>query len=180
MELNTEEEIWKPIPYYEDYEASNLGNVRSIKFGRKVVLKPNKCRNGYFRVSIYVRGVCKRTIQVHQLIAMAFLNHNKLDRNKVVNHIDFNKTNNNINNLEIVSIRENSNKKHLKSSSKYVGVCITKDNKWRSYIFIKRKQIRLGIFDNEELAAEIYLKALNNINLYNGNTKEFKNIIKTI
>lgn len=64
----------------------------------------------------------------------------------VVNHKDFDRQNNKLSNLEIVTHRENANRKHLKSTSKYVGVGWHKRiKKWQSRIVVKRKIIHLGI-----------------------------------
>ena len=82
----------------------------------------------------------------------------------VVNHIDLNKKNNNLSNLEIVSNRENSNRKHLKSSSNYTGVSWDKNKrKWQSQIKINNKNIFLGRFNNELEASNAYQKELNKL-----------------
>jgi hypothetical protein len=66
-----------------------------------------------------------------------------------------------LDNLEIVTARENSNKKHLKSSSKYIGVCFEKESKkWVASISLKGKQKKLGRFDCEIKASEAYQNAL--------------------
>lgn len=113
-----EKEIWKDVVNYDGYKVSNLGNVMSV--GRIIInsdkskrviksriLKTSKSR-GYFIVSLYKN--CKaRSFSVHQLMAVCFLNHEFGLKNKfVVNHIDGNKLNNNISNLEIVTNRENT------------------------------------------------------------------------
>lgn len=161
------EEIWKDIPNYEGlYQVSSFGNIKSL--ARKVYyndhrgfrinnerkLKPNKNIQGYLYVILYNNGT-KKTYMCHKLVAMAFLNHIPCGFDLVVNHINFNKTDNNVNNLEIVTMRENSNQKHLQSSSKYVGVrYVKRDKKWMSAIVYKNKSIYLGKFDNEEEASE--------------------------
>ena len=57
----------------------------------------------------YIEGK-KETKQVHQMVAESFLNHIPCGYKLVVNHIDFNRTNNAVQNLELVSARENSNR----------------------------------------------------------------------
>jgi hypothetical protein len=79
----------------------------------------------------------------------------------VVNHKDFNKLNNNLDNLEIITQRQNTNKKHLKSSSQYIGVFWNKQNKkWKSQIRINKKIKYLGYFVNEIDAHNAYQNAL--------------------
>ena len=97
-------EIWKPIADYEGlYEISTLGNVRSV-YRYKKVLKPMLSNTGYYRVDLF-KDKKRRQFSVHRLVANAFIDHS-IDKN-VVNHIDENKLNNNVNNLEWVTNREN-------------------------------------------------------------------------
>ena len=110
-DLETEEE-WRPVVGYEnDYEVSNLGHVRSkdmevwtgrsyrVKKGR--MLKPGKSGTGYYTCAL--RG---RTKKVCQMVAEAFLF--KSNPNDVVNHIDGNKLNDNVGNLEYISSSQNN------------------------------------------------------------------------
>lgn len=108
-------EIWKDIPEYEElYEISNLGRVKSktrkTKFGRgwKVyegqILKPQEDKDGYFKISLSKDGK-KRRFFIHRLVMMSFVD-NSLNL-PVVNHIDGNKQNNKLNNLEWVTRSEN-------------------------------------------------------------------------
>jgi hypothetical protein len=167
-------EIWKDVLGYEGlYQVSNLGRVKSLekqrfcKLNNSTSIYKEKIINpdlstGYARVCIYKNGVKKR-ICVHQLVAIAFLNHiiglNKL----VVNHINFDKLDNRVENLEIVTIRENSNLKHIKSTSKYVGVFYRKERKsWVARITYGKKTKYLGYFKTELEAHNAYQKELNN------------------
>ena len=166
-------EIWKDIPGYEGlYQVSNLGNVKSLD--RIVFNKGNKSlqkikgknlskgtsKEKYFKVNLSKEGKLK-SFTVHHLVAITFLGHIPSHNKLVVNHIDFNRRNNNIKNLEIITIRENSNRKHLKSSSKYVGVSFNKKiKKWSSYIVIQRKLYSLGYYELEIEASNAYNFAL--------------------
>lgn len=166
-------EVWKDIPEYEGlYQVSNLGNVRSLNRicsrGRKIkgtVLKPGLSSVGYFNVNLYKSGELK-TKTVHTLVSYAFLDHTPNGVKLVVNHIDINRENNNLYNLEIITNRENTNKKHLKSSSEYVGVSWTKRNKkWQAQIYVNGKIKHLGYFIDELEAAQSYQNELNKIKL---------------
>jgi hypothetical protein len=141
-------EIFKDIPGYEGvYQVSNLGNVKSLN--REIILKEQYTKGGYAFVNLSKNGIVK-IIYIHQLVAMAFLNHKPNGINLVVNHINFNKLDNKLDNLEIITQRENTNKKHLKSTSKYVGVSLNKrDMNWRATIRINGKKTHLGMFKNE-------------------------------
>lgn len=157
-------EIYKDVVGYEGiYQVSNLGNIKSLKFNKERLLNPCKDLDGYYKINLVINGLSKSRL-VHQLVAESFLNHIRCGTKLVVNHIDFDRANNNINNLEIVTFRENTNRKHLKSSSKYVGVCWDKNrNKWRSKIRINGKMVNLGRFENELDASKAYQEKLNNL-----------------
>lgn len=94
------DEIWKDIiDYIGLYQVSNLGQVKSLpKNGKKNrILKIERCKNGYLRVQLYKNGIGKHLL-VHRLVAEAFLdNPNNLP---YVNHIDEDKANNKVENLE--------------------------------------------------------------------------------
>lgn len=101
-------EIWKPIGIANKYkiygfaEVSNLGRVKD-KNGK---LKHKKLdKDGYYKVHFYMEG---KTISkyVHRLVALAFIE-NIYDKSQI-NHIDSNRTNNNVENLEWVYPIENT------------------------------------------------------------------------
>ena len=157
-------EIFKDIPNYEGYyQVSNLGRVKSMKrlslIGRKLkekILKTPSNSNGYSTV-VLCREDFRENKTVHQLVAMSFLNHKPKKHKLVVNHINFIRNDNRVENLEIVTQRENSNRKHCKSTSKYVGVSWCKTyEKWLAKIIINRKRTCLGYHHNEIDAHNAY------------------------
>lgn len=160
-------EIWKIIKEFKNYEVSNFGNVKSRYFYKGTnerILKPSKNTKGYLFVVLYLNKKSK-VKQIHQLVAENFLNHKPNGMGFVVNHKDFNKENNQIENLEIVTCRENTNRKHIKSSSEYVGVFWSKkNNKWCAQIKINNKSKHLGLFENEIEASNAYQNKLLTLN----------------
>jgi len=171
-------ELWIPIKEYEEfYEISDLGRVKSLerKTFRKLtglcfhmprILKPTDDGRGYLAVQLNKNGK-GHTARIHQLVAVAFLNHTPNGYTLVPNHIDLNKYNNAKYNLEIITVRENSNLLHIPSKSSFVGVdweTRRKNRNWRARIHFNGKKKHLGYFDCELKAAEAYQIALKNIN----------------
>ena len=100
-------EIWKPVVGYEGlYEVSNLGRVKSVKFGRERVLKPIKHPNGYLCVNLCKDGKRKNCL-VHRLVAQAFIP-NPLNLPEI-NHINEQKTENRASNLQWCDRQYNCN-----------------------------------------------------------------------
>jgi hypothetical protein len=99
-------EIWKQITNYEGlYLVSNYGNVKSLKYNKERILKFKSDSQDYKFVSLSKKGIVKH-ILVHRLVAIEFLE-NPLHK-KEVNHKDFNRSNNFVENLEWVTSQENS------------------------------------------------------------------------
>ena len=98
-------EVWKDIPKYKGYyQASNLGNIRSVprvlstkQMYKGHVLKPKVGIYDYRIVNISINGKLK-TEKVHRLIAQTFIENPSGYKN--VNHIDEDKSNNRSDNLE--------------------------------------------------------------------------------
>lgn len=167
------EEIWKAIPNYEEgYIVSSIGRVKSLerivatkggfKTNKERILKAHKSKSGYYFVALCLYGK-KKQYYIHQLMAMAFLGHVPNKFKLVVDHINNDKTDNRIDNLRIVTNRENSSQRHLKSSSKYVGVRQA-GKRWRSSIRVGKKRLWLGTFDTEYEAHLAYQNKLKEIN----------------
>mgnify|MGYP006450878951 CR=1 FL=1 len=151
-------EIFKSIPDYPKYLVSNLGRVKSLYFNKEKIVKSQKSSNRYLNVGL-VKDGNKKNFMIHQLVAMAFLNHKVNGHKFVVDHIDENKHNNKLSNLRIVTHRFNSSRR--KGSSKYTGVSWYKPaKKWRSYIKINGKSKHLGYFKFEYDAHLRYQKEL--------------------
>jgi len=159
------QEVFKPIPGYEGiYEVSNLGNVKSYHIYKDGKLLRNRINRGYYRVNLYRDKLITR--RVHQLVAEAFLNHKPNGYKLIVDHIDNNPLNNNVDNLQIITARENTTKDRKLKTSKYTGVCwLKRERKWRASIYFNGKTISLGRFKNEKVASAVYQYELEKIKL---------------
>lgn len=97
-------EEWRPVVRYEGiYEVSNLGQVASLKFNKRRLLKQFPDTKGYPIVKLCRND--ERTFKVHRLVTSAFIG--EIPAGMQVNHKDGNKTNNRADNLEIVTNGEN-------------------------------------------------------------------------
>ena len=100
----SEVETFVEVEGFEKYEVSNLGKVRNIKSGR--VLKPFLTKNGYLMHLLYENNKHKQKhLYLHRIIATAFIDNP--GKKPQVNHIDENKLNNDLSNLEWCTVREN-------------------------------------------------------------------------
>ena len=109
-------EIWKDIENFSKYQVSNLGNVKSkdrytkakddeIIHRKEFLLKEFINKKGYKQVTLYDDNGKPKTMRVHKLVALAFIeNKNNLPQ---INHIDGNKLNNEVSNLEWISNYDN-------------------------------------------------------------------------
>jgi len=154
------EEYRDLIGYEGSYQVSNLGNVRSLKFGKVKQMKLGLGTTGYCKVRLSLGGVCK-TNEVHQLVAIAFLNHTPCGTETVIDHINHIRIDNRVENLRLVTHRFDSSHLKKKGTSQYTGVSWHKGNKkWQSQIVINGKLKYLGSFTDEIDAHLAYQKAL--------------------
>ena len=94
-----ENEKWKDIDGYEGmYQVSDLGRVRSLKYGKVRVLRPGKNHKGYLQVSLCKDGK-QDSFYFHSLVAQAFIENDNIF-NTEINHINEDKSDNKVSNLE--------------------------------------------------------------------------------
>jgi hypothetical protein len=153
-------EEWKDIEGYDgDYQVSNRGRVRSLKFGKIRMLKPSTNRYGYFCVNLYKRGPLQ--FRRGRLVAQYFLP--DWDESLQVDHINGVKTEDHVENLRMVTNAENNRSFRTKAqgcTSRFRGVSWRKDRKiWVAIITLGGKSKHLGYFVDEAEAAKTWDKA---------------------
>lgn len=139
-------ELWKDIKNYEGlYQISNLGRIKRLMFinnnvckKQERILKITDNGNGYKIVGLCNKN--RKNFYVHRLVAQAFLE-NK-DNHTQINHKDYNRANNNVENLEWISVKDNINYSKInrlnskrvvrKVKSKY-GKYIGLDNRYNKF-----------------------------------------------
>ncbi len=170
-------EDWNDIPKYEGiYQASTKGNIRNTK-GK--ILKPWKINSGYLVIRLHKDGV-KRSWLVHRLIVKTFIEGTL--QGKEVNHLNGNKVDNSIGNLELCTSSENKlhalstglkvyNRPSLgkirnTSGSVYHNVAWDKyRSKWKTSIWYKGKTVGQKRFNSETEAALYVNKILIDYNI---------------
>lgn len=97
------EEKWKPCLNYENYEISNLGNIKNKN---NKILKTHFCNSGYKKIVLHNGKNKRKTYTIHRLVMLTF-KPNEIFEKATVNHKDGNKLNNNLDNLEWCTQKEN-------------------------------------------------------------------------
>lgn len=102
-------EIFKKIPEFPNYRVSNLGRVCSIRNGIREFKKLRPCsgREEYLNVTLWDKGI-KKKICIHNLVAKIFIG--EVPEGYIVDHIDNNHSHNYVTNLQIITLKENTQK----------------------------------------------------------------------
>lgn len=141
-------EIWKTIDGYEDYQVSSYGRVKSLKNGKEKILSPGISNDNYLLLSLYKNKIRKQFL-VHRLVAIAFIPnpHNYPQ----VNHKDENPSNNCVENLEFCDAKYNNNygnhcKRISESKSKKLDQFDLEGNFIKTWSGLRQVERELGIF----------------------------------
>ena len=146
--------MFKEIEGYENYSINEDGLVMN---SRGNILKPQVNHKGYLKIGL---SKDKKVVlkSIHRLVAEAFIpNHNNYPQ---VDHIDNNKTNNNVKNLRWINQSGNSRNRNI--NGKYLKGVSKRGNRFQARIRID-KNIHLGTFDTEEQAHQAYLTKYNEL-----------------
>lgn len=162
---------WKPVVGYEGmYEVSNTGLVRGLdryvvhcngvhQFVKGIMLNQKTTYDGYKEVTLQKQHKPK-CIRVHRLVAFAFLG-NPPNEKMEVNHIDGNKVNNNVSNLEWVTSSENQKHAYQMGLQKVSGnavsgkkdiICITLNHYEHGYASMMRYLYSTGYCKSPKLS----------------------------
>jgi len=107
-----DDEIYSIVNGFNNYAVSNFGNVINIK-SQKMLRQ--QIKNNYFSVALSSNNI-RKSFLVHRLLANAFMDN--FDNKKTVNHIDKNKINNNVNNLEFATQKEQNEHNYATEENK--------------------------------------------------------------
>lgn len=155
-------EVWKKFKE-TNYSVSSYGNVRNDVRGN--LISGAMTKSGYRRVLLRIDNK-QKLYYTHQLVAIVFLEHVPCRVERVVDHIDNNRSNNHLSNLQIITQRENASKDRNGGASEYVGVYYLENRKqfkWKAQITINGKNKYLGSYPTEYRAHLAYQRALKNI-----------------
>jgi hypothetical protein len=145
-----ENEIIKPIDYLPDYYVSNLGNIYSTRVsprynpkGDMRLVRPQKNKCGYLYSNLFVgKGKNKKrvSLRTHRIVAQIFIGN--IPDGFTVDHLDYNKHNNRVDNLEIVSRSENILRYHRNLNKETVVMVYDKNDNFISEYFSQREAAR--------------------------------------
>ena len=146
-------ECWRSVSEYENYQVSNIGRVRNVSTSR--ILKPD-IRDGYYQVKLYQNKITK-THKIHKLVANEFLIKPDTDDKLIIDHINRNRTDNQITNLRWASYAQNNWNvgNRTNTMSKYKGVSFH-NKSWRARISNNGNDLNIGYFSTEKEAAKAY------------------------
>ena len=149
------------IQNFSNYLIYNNGDIYSVK--RAIFLKPRYDRDGYPRVGLVSDDKKNITLKLHQLVCMAYLDFELEGSYKsklVIDHIDNNKNNNYLHNLQIITREQNIRKNNKKNKSGLLKGVYRSGNKFCSNIRINKQTIYLGTFNTELEAHSAYKTAV--------------------
>jgi len=147
----------KVIPNYPKYYVTEDARV----FGPRGELKQSINGGGYKQVTLSNEDG-QKSWNVHKIMAVTFLNHITSGHSLVIDHIDYNKLNNNLSNLQIISQRQNLTKD---TENKGVYYYEARD-KWRALVQVNGVRKHIGYFHTKEEAQRVRENYIKQLKLY--------------
>jgi hypothetical protein len=152
-------ERWRIVKDYPNYMVSDLGRVKNIVTGR--LLKPTANKQGYVKINLH-NSSRRKIWSIHLLIAEAFLGHETDGTHKiVVDHINNDKLDNRLENLQLITNRENCSKDRNRELPS--GIYQRSSGRYCVRLKIGNKRPYFGTFDTPEAASTAYQEALSNL-----------------
>jgi hypothetical protein len=143
--------VFLDIPNYSNYSISKEGEVYSKKIKR--LCRNTILPNGYHKIKLKSNDGVYKDLYVHVIIAMTYLNYQPSSNKYVINHIDGIKSNNKLDNLEVITQKENmahsvkiNNDKIFRRAVYYIN----NDGETITYKSAKEASINTGI-DNSSI-----------------------------
>lgn len=187
--MNTDTELWAIIPEHPNYSISSCGRVKSFKNRSKTggIMKPRLDRYGYYHIGIWEEDK-KHHPTIHRLVAKSFIPNP--DNLPALNHIDGNKTNNHISNLEWCSHQHNTQHAHSMGLCKTGGdhckathLVLTKDGNILSYyststimqkcLSVDKKTLQSAYIHKKPIYDELYVSVVKVIPMNTVINKDF-------
>jgi hypothetical protein len=168
-------EEWRPVKNYEGlYEVSCLGNIRSLdrpvhhwRGGKSFIigkiLKRNLDQNGYAIVHLSKNNQAK-LCKIHLLVWDVFGNKPRDGIKIQVDHIDNDKNNCQIDNLQLLNSRQNCSKDQKSKCGNPTGVQLLSNGRFKARAVINGIETHLGTFASANEASFKYQQTINNLN----------------
>ena len=168
--MSNAKEIWKQIPYTVGYKVSNLGRVMHPNgYEARVNIKISPSGKKYPCVAIPFKGRYNdstRNLYISQYMAWAFFDKDYIEKGLVCDHIDNDPFNNTLDNLQLISQRDNIAKDSRRGKSKLLGAQWNSQyGRWVSKIVHKRKAYMLGAYNTDVEASNAYMKGLKRLKM---------------
>lgn len=151
-------EVWMPClyPWRGYYEVSSIGRVKNVAQGKgrvigKILSTRSKNNKGYVQIQLYKGGKAK-TVKLHRLVAEAFLG--PMPPDLTTDHIDGDKNNNHISNLEYVTNKENNRRARLKGLMPSPYSKTKPQGKKINYEDVKNIREKIGTCSRKDLAKQ--------------------------